>query len=248
MNVKKLSSPLLLFTILFSIIVLSGCIPTIQRFYFAPTVMGTVLDMQTLKPIANAKVSYAESDEEAVLTKEDGTFTLPSISRIEASILMAGHALNEHRIHVTHRTGSADTYVTGSLRSIYEEFFDSVVIFIDTKPDAISKRIKPEHVDYALLRTGLYPHSTFGQCDIPLGYLALGALNSSRKLYWTQSFGLNPMINKTMVQKSYDDVEMLWRDFSNSCELEFEDKMEVYEMVGLVIDEVSEVLRPTTDN
>lgn len=248
MNIKKRPSPLLLFTILFSIIVLSGCIPTIQRFYFAPTVMGTVLDMQTLKPIANAKVSYAEIDEESVLTKEDGTFILPSISRVEASFLMVGHALNTHRIHVIHSSGSADTYVTGTLRSIYEEFIDSVVILIDTKPYAISKKIKSEHVDYALLKTGLYPHSTFGQCDIPLGYSALGALNSARKLYWTQSFGLNPMINKARVQKSYDDVEMLWRDFSNSCELKFEDKMKVYEMVGLVIDEVSEVIRPTTDN
>ncbi len=237
-----------MFTALLSILMLTACIPTIQRFYFAPAVIGTVIDLNTLNPVEEAKVSYVESDEEPVLTDKNGSFSLSSISEIQASFLMVGHAINENRIHVTYGAGTADGYVLGSLRSTYEEFANAAVIFIDTQPNIISKKIKPEHADYALLKSALSEQSTFGQCDVQLGYSALVALNSARKLYWTQTFGLNPMIDKARVQKSYHDVEILWRALERSCELEFEEKMKVYEITRLIISEANDVNSSTTEN
>lgn len=90
-----------------SSLLLSGCIPTIEKSYKTPQTQAQVLyfnpaDKPAITPVTGAKVYYQAYPEQAVYSDQQGRFELPAVTQTEMKLLMAGHALAEYPIIIEH--------------------------------------------------------------------------------------------------------------------------------------------------
>ena len=103
---------------------LTGCIPTMMRVYSAPEVVGFLKYAQTGLPASGVSISHRHNQAQSVKTDETGRFLLPSISNVEGTFIMAGHALTYYEIIIISGLQTDCIRVRGSLKMLHEEKVD----------------------------------------------------------------------------------------------------------------------------
>ncbi|WP_163130613.1 hypothetical protein [Agarivorans sp. Alg241-V36] len=82
-----------------------ACVPTIQTVYLTPEVKGKVLlfspgEAPSFKPLTNVKAYHAFQSETATLSNQQGEYQLAPSSKVESTLLMAGHSLNYYPVSI----------------------------------------------------------------------------------------------------------------------------------------------------
>lgn len=110
-------------------LMLTACIPSITRVYHTPRVVGVVVDAD-YQPLAGVVVRHANYAEPQVVSDAGGHFTLPSVSSLEAVLLMVGHALNSYSIQFMTPTCVQTVDVHATMKMYHEEtvYLDRVVL------------------------------------------------------------------------------------------------------------------------
>lgn len=85
------------------VISLAGCIPTIEKTYKAPEAYGVLVYFSPhtedqFVPIVGAKIYHQNYPETVVYSDDHGEFLLPTVVKVEAKLLMVGHALKNYSI------------------------------------------------------------------------------------------------------------------------------------------------------
>lgn len=110
MTIKPATAPFNRYLTLLAIacsLLLSGCIPTIEKRYKTPQTQAKILyfnpaEKPTITPITGAKVYYQAYPAQVVYTDQQGSFELPAVTQTEMTLLMAGHALTDYPIMIEH--------------------------------------------------------------------------------------------------------------------------------------------------
>lgn len=220
---------------------LAACVPTLQRFYQAPMVLGRVLDLNTLKPMAGVKVSHWEYSQTSTSTYVDGTFTLPSVSAFKATILMPGHALKKYPVKLTSANSSTLIMATATLLMRAEEVVPVNDIVIDTQPQIIAAAPKPGQNEHAQLLAVIDEQAELGQCDRAIGTMAVNSLGLARKL--TQRWQTTPAPSQlpALTSSSYRRVNQLWRFWEASCGWEGLSNMQRYAEITKIRELIKEL-------
>lgn len=137
----KLITTLCLFTFLV------GCIPTVTRVYQTPKVEGVLVDSTTEAPISGLQVFHENVQEKAVQTDKNGSFTLPSISNIQGSAIMAGHALKVYKINILSDDYSQCIEVIASFKMHREETSNIGTLLLDKGATPTCIHIEPKPQD-----------------------------------------------------------------------------------------------------
>jgi len=222
-------------------LLLAACVPTLQRFYQAPMVLGRVLDLNTLKPMAGVQVSHWEYSQTSTSTDVDGTFTLASVSAFKATILMPGHALKKYPVKLTSATSSTLVMATATLLMRREELVPVDDIVIDTQPHIIAAAPKPGQNEHAQLLAVIDKQAKLGQCDRAIGMMAVNSLGLARKL--TQRWQTTPAPSQlpALTSVSYGRVNQLWRFWEASCSWEGLSNMQRYAEIITVRELIKEL-------
>jgi len=199
-----------------------ACVPTIQEIYHTPTVTGQVIDLESLQPIEGAIIKHEgadadfdledmiEASKNKIVSDQQGEYRLPATSSVKAVILMPGHAITDYPVRISTTNNSALVFASASMLMRDEEMTSAPLLIMDPDPETIANTPPGDYLDYKILRTYLYPHSTLGQCDLGIGGDALSALNTARKAYWHHH-------NDAIVNAAYLNVRNVWQYFYNSC-------------------------------
>ncbi len=83
-------------------LLLSACIPTIQRQWDQQPVDGTLIDGETGHPISGATILNREQPSITATTNEDGYFSIEEKSHIGFHMLMPGSAMNYQTWQISH--------------------------------------------------------------------------------------------------------------------------------------------------
>jgi len=228
-NVSLSIRSLLLAAVVLPVVLsIAACVPTIQRIHHTPVVIGKVIDLDTLQPIAGAIVQHEgvdadydlddmiEAAKNKIVTNKQGEYHLPSTSSIKAVVLMPGHAITDYPVRISTQNNSALVFASASLLMRDEETSGAPLLIMDPDPETIANAPPGDYLDYKLLRTYLYPHSTLGKCNLGIGGDAISALNTARKAYWRH---INePAVKQEIVDAAYLNVRNVWQYFYNSCD------------------------------
>jgi len=216
---------LLVVALAFSLI---ACLPTVQRIYHAPVVIGQVIDLNSLDPIEGASIQHEnpkanlpldgliEKTKNNILSDKQGQYHLPSLSSVEAVVLMPGYAITNYPVRISTKDNSALVFASASLFMRDEEITTAPLLILDPAPEVIADTPPGDYLNYKILRTYLYPHSRLGMCDIGIGGDALTTLNTARKLYWRHKN--EQPITLEMLDAAYLNVQNIWSYFYNSCD------------------------------
>jgi hypothetical protein len=206
----------------------AACVPSIQRIYHTPVVVGQVIDLETLEPIEGAIVKHEgadadfdlddmiEASKNKILTNKQGEYILPSTSSVDAILLMPGYAITDYPVRISTRNNSALVFASASMLMRDEETTGAPLLIMDPDPKTIANTPPGDYLDYKIFHSYLYPHSTLGKCDLGIGGDAISALNTARKVYWRH---INePDVNQEIVNAAYLNVRNIWQYFYNSCD------------------------------
>ncbi len=215
---------------------LVACVPTVQRIYHAPVVVGQVIELNRLTPIEGALVQHENTDtnlafdniieaaKNKIFSNKQGEYHLPSISSVEAVVLMPGYAVAHYPVRISAKNNSALVFVSASLFMRDEETTTAPQLILDTDPMTIANTPPGDYLDYKTLHTYLYPHSNLGMCDLGIGGDAIASLNTARKLYWRHKD--EPKIPPGMLDVAYLNVQNIWQYFYDSCDFGKDHTME----------------------
>ncbi len=207
---------------------IAACVPTIQKIHHTPVVIGKVIGLDTLQPIAGAIVQHEGADADVdlddmieaaknkIVTNNQGEYHLPSTSSVKAVVLMPGHAITDYPVRISTQNNSALVFASASLLMRDEETSGAPLLIMDPDPETIANTPPGDYLDYKLLRTYLYPHSTLGKCNLGIGGDAISALNTARKAYWRHIN--DPVVKQEIVDAAYLNVRNVWQYFYNSCD------------------------------
>lgn len=215
---------LLLVTLVLS---LGACVPTTKKIYHTPAVSGKVIDLETLAPIEGAIIQHEALDDhfdlnniktttDKIVSNKQGEYYLPSLSSSKITLLMPGHAMAHYPVRISTRNNSALVFVSASLLMQDEEITSASLLIMDANPNIIADTPPGDYLDYKLLHTYLYPHSTLSMCDLAIGADAISALNTARKVYWQHINETD--VSKQMVNAAYLNVSHNWDYFYTSCD------------------------------
>lgn len=116
-------------------LVLSGCIPTVEKTYAAPEASSILVYFypeasDQFIPITGAKIYHQSHPEVAVYSDESGSFTLPAVVKTKVKLLMAGHALTYYPIVIEKDALSYIVLARASLhmRSLESIDFGSIIL------------------------------------------------------------------------------------------------------------------------
>ncbi len=122
-----------LFLVISCGLLLTACIPAIKTVYHTPSVSGTVIDQATRQPLAGVVVSHLDYKRPQVITDENGHFNLPSVSSINAVLIMAAHALKPYPVKFAIADQSTVVEVIATMKMYHEEHVAiPVPVVIDT--------------------------------------------------------------------------------------------------------------------
>ena len=209
------------------VISITACMPTIKKIYHTPVVLGQVIDLVTLKPIEGAIVKHQVEDTELelndllnadknqTLSNKQGQYHLPSTSSVKALMLMPGYAVAAYPVRISTDKSAALVFASASLLMRTEETAGAPLLIMDPEPKIIANTPPGDYLDYQLLRTGLYPHSSLGICNLSIGTYALSALNTARKVYWRSVNEAD--FEQHIVTAAYLNVSNVWQYFYTSC-------------------------------
>jgi len=199
-----------------------------QRVYQTPAVNGKVIDLTTMQPIQGALVTHQLRDEKglskragkatgmSVVTNAAGEFYLPSVSSLELTLLMVGHARESYLVRVATENNSALALAWGSMKMLSEEISAISVVILDPEPDIIADTPPGDFLSHQLLLSYLNPQQRLGYCDLNLGVDALSLLNTARKLYWRSLNESN--FDPEKLKLAYYNSKALWQVFYHSCD------------------------------
>ena len=239
------------------VLVIAACVPTIQKIYHTPVVIGKVIDLETLQPIEGAIAKHEGADanfdlddmieaaKNKILTNKHGEYHLPSTSSVDAILLMPGHALMDYPVRISTRNNSALVFASASLLMRDEETSGAPLLILDPDPETIANTPPGEYLDYQELRTYLYPHSTLGICDLGIGGDAISALNTARKAYWRH---INePVVKQEIVDAAYRNVRNVWQYFYDSCDFGDEHTIERRDAIYAVREITDQIKQEVSD-
>lgn len=211
------------------VLTIAACVPSIQRIYHTPVVVGQVIDLETLEPIEGAIVKHEAADADhdledmidasknKILTNKQGEYRLPSTSSIDATLLMPGHAITDYPVRISTRNNSALVFASASMLMREEETSGAPLLIMDPDPKTIANTPPGDYLDYKILRSYLYPHSTLGKCNLGIGGNAISALNTARKAYWRHINEPN-VVKQEIVNAAYLNVRNVLHYLYNSCD------------------------------
>ena len=223
-----LASLLRIVAVVIAILSITACVPSMQRIYQTPAVNGRVIDLTTMQPIQGALVRHQLSDEKmiskragkaagmSVMTNAAGEFYLPSVSSLEYTLLMVGHARESYPVRVSTKNNSALALAWGSMKMLSEETSAIAVVILDPEPDIIAGTPPGDYLSHQLLLSYLNVQQRFGYCDLNLGADALSLLNTARKLYWRSLNEIN--FDPKKLKLAYYNTKVLWQIFYHSCD------------------------------
>jgi len=199
-------------------LLLAACVPTVQRFYQTPKVTGHVLDLTTLEPVAGVQVSHWEYPQPVVTSDASGTFVLPSVSQIKATLLMPGHAIRDYPVRLEAADTTTQVMARATMLMRSEETVSVGDVIIDTEPDIIAPSPTPGQNEYAQLMHLLDMNARLGQCDKAIGSAAVTALNSARKLGGLLQETPTSIRIHDLTSASYYQMHDIWRYWEASCD------------------------------
>lgn len=228
---NEIKLPLSIRSLLLAILVLTiaACVPTIQRIYHTPVVIGQVIDLKTLEPIEGAIVKHEgadadfdleemiEASKNKILTNKQGEYRLPSTSSVDAILLIPGYAITDYPVRISTQNNSALVFASASMLMREEETTGAPLLIMDPDPETVANTPPGDYLDYKILRSYLYPHSTLGKCNLGIGGNAISALNTARKAYWRHINEPN-LVEQEIVNAAYLNVRNVLQYFYDSCD------------------------------
>jgi len=223
-----MSNLLRVVAVVIGILSITACVPSMQRVYQTPAVNGKVINLTTMQPIQGALVWHQLRDEKgvskragkamgmSVVTNAAGEFYLPSVSSLELTLLMVGHARESYPVRVATENSSALALAWGSMKMLSEETSAIAVVILDPEPDIIASTPPGDYLSHQLLLRYLNVQQRFGYCDLNLGADALSLLNTARKLYWRSLNEIN--FDREKLKLAYNNSKVLWQNFYHSCD------------------------------
>lgn len=121
--------------LLVSCMLLSGCIPTIEKSYKTPQTQGRLVYFnptakQPFTAVAGAKIFYQAYPDNAVYSDLQGAFELPATTKKEIKLLMVGHALTDYPIIIEQNELSDTVLATASLSMRTLEIVDLQTLIV----------------------------------------------------------------------------------------------------------------------
>ena len=192
------------------IVSFSGCVPSITRVYLTPTVIGTVIDVSSLKPAANILVTqlYDKKKITSSYSDKEGKFKLVAYSEIQGVLLMVGHALKDYTL-VASSQGTANQHIYDAGMRMYDEIIVSnVIVFFDSEPSVIAP---PPKSDFRTTQQWIkvFKSEIFSYCNNQIAAELINQLALARKTF---SHG-----KANFTHLAYYQVGLAWSNYRNSC-------------------------------
>jgi hypothetical protein len=203
------------FSIGLLLLILSSCVPTVSKVYQAPRVVGQVIDLATMKPIAGVNVAHKHNTKNFVTTNSDGEFELPSASETEFKLLMAGHGLKNNLVTLYNQNNQIVLVAQATLNARTEETVNFSTIIFDSQARVIAAPTKKSYLDYYELKRYFTEHNLLSSCDQELSSAALTALNTSRKV---ATLAAEDNKFSKIMSVHYKRTAEIWRELKSSCE------------------------------
>ena len=242
----------LLFIVL---LMLSACVPTIQRIYHSPNVIGKTVSLQTLAPIIGVTVFHGldrknenatdDTADNTVMTNTKGEFKLPARSSVEARMLMAGYALQDNIVTLQFNEHQIDFIVKSRMGgNTTEESVEAPELVIDEKPDITAPPISTDgYTNTQLVALIHQPNGLLSTCDQHIAESALVWLNTLRKLYWLTTDSEKPVASNVLKEPNqylsttglYN--ENMWRNLKTTCVRDRHNQYELDNVFKSIINE-----------
>ncbi len=211
------------------LVVSSACIPTVSRLYTGAEVSGRIIWLSDFTPVANAKVSYgdtqaASKDNNVVETDHLGQFDLMPNTYLKAEILMPANMTKTTSLNVFVSPQIRSRYVVAGFQDKFITKSDLGTLVLDNNPNELALSVYQEGVDLAELSKAIRVDDKFSGCNQQDGYGAVHLLNVSRKLALqleqikaagSGSHLIEP--TQRYLQESLEQTQLIWGYFIYQC-------------------------------
>ncbi|QRV24358.1 hypothetical protein [Marinomonas foliarum] len=214
----------LFFGTILLVIFLGGCVPTISERYNGPEVSGRIVRLSDLMPVANAKISYGDTqspseDNNVALSNKAGYFVLQPNTYLKPEILMPANMAKTTTIHVYSSLSMQANYVVSGFQDGFYTQMDIGSLIVDDNSDEWSTPFSSGGIDLAVLRGGGAFDGMFSGCDKENGYSAMQLLNISRKLTQVKTTGslISLESKRSYLKESLGQTQLMWEHFIYQC-------------------------------
>jgi hypothetical protein len=161
---------------------------------------------------------YNDNNVASTYTDKAGKFEIDAYSKIEAKLLLVGHALKNYTLKVSSQ-GLANTHIYKASMVMREvETIVDEVVFFDSEPSIIAP--PPMHYRTTQQWQNELKSEHFSTCNALIGDAALHQLAIARKVVNLEQSAIKktePIEKKEYIGLAYYQLRLAWDNYYNSC-------------------------------